>query len=299
VRYGSAVTGDHPRSSAAPVPWQAGLRALAQRLGVDPRYLRRVRWIHKAHAVRQAGGSLRQHLGLVLTAPEPDNFTYEIANDDALAEWVAAAARCDAATATRLVAEPRRDAVLQARLRAATAGHWLWTKRSPPFARRVGWYALARAAKPELIVEVGAHDGLGSLLLLRALQRNADEGGAGRLVSFDINPTAGWLVGADPRWELRIQSSGEGLPAVTAGGTVGMFVYDGWHTYDAERADLEVVADRLAPDGLLVSDDAQVTRALQQLAAERGLDYVEFQERPLHHFHPGVMTACARAPRRP
>lgn len=291
----SHVTAEESSVARAAMPWKARGRAAAQRIGVDPRYLRRLRWVHKAHAVRHSGASVSRNLGLVLAAPEPDNFTYEISNQAALADWVAVSSGATVADAAALVEEPQRDHVLMRQLTAATAGRWLWTKRSPPFGRRLGWYALVRATRPELIVEVGSHDGLGSLMMLRALERNADEGHPGRLVSFDVNPTAGWLVGSHPFWELRIQASGDGLAEVTAGHTVGVFLYDGWHTYDSERADLELVVDHLAPDGLLISDDAAVTGALRELADGRGLHYIEFHEHPIRHFHPGVTMACARA----
>ena len=62
------------------VPWRARARAIAQRAGLDPRYLRRVRWISKARSVRGVGAPIRSHLRFVLADPEPDNFTYELVN---------------------------------------------------------------------------------------------------------------------------------------------------------------------------------------------------------------------------
>jgi predicted O-methyltransferase YrrM len=268
---------------------------LAQRVGVDPRYLRRLRWIHKARAVHRSGGRLLANLPFVLVAPEPDNFTFAIANEPELAAWVTQVAGVDPADARRWIEEPAADAGLLERLHAATAGHWLWTKRTPQFGKRLGWYALARGLKPRLIVEVGAHDGLGSLLLLRALERNAEEGTDGRLASFDVNPTAGWLVGSHPRWDLRIESSSDGLPRLLAGpATLDMFVYDGWHSYEAERRDLEIAAAHLSARGVLVSDDAQVSRALSAVCEECGLEYFEFHERPVGHFHPGAVQGAGR-----
>jgi hypothetical protein len=115
------------------------------------------------------------------------------------------------------------------------------------------------------------------------------------LVSFDVNPAAGWLVGEHPQWQLRIQSSDEGLAEVLSPtAPVDMLVYDGWHTFDAEYADLRVAAGHLSSGGVLVSDDAQVTRALVHLCEELGFDYSEFQEVPLDHFYPGAVLAAGR-----
>lgn len=278
------------------LPWQARARAAAQRFGVDPRYLRRLRWLHKARTVRRDGGRIGQNLGFVLLDPETDNFTYEIANQPELVRWVAAVAGCELEAAQRFVAEPGQDQALAASLRDVTANRWLWTKPSPAFGKRLGWYALVRALRPGLIVETGVHDGLGSLLLLHALRRNLAEGAPGRLVSFDVNPTAGWIVGEDPLWDLQIRSSEEGLPeALTRG--VDMFIYDGWHSYADERRDLELAAARLAPEGTLISDDAQVTRALEHVCRELDFSYREFAEVPVGHFYPGAVLAAGR--RRP
>jgi hypothetical protein len=249
--------------------------------------------------VGQSGASIRRNSRFVLTDPEPDNFTYEITNEAELAAWIATVAGCDPGAAWTYIVEPRLDADLKSRLHEATAGRWSWTKRSPAFGKRLGWYALARAIRPELVIETGVHDGLGSLLLLRALERNLSDGSAGRLVSFDINPTAGWLVGTHPLWDLRIQPSREGLPEVLAlADQVGMFIYDGWHSYDDERWDLQTTAERLAAEGVLLSDDAQTTHALSDLCRERGLAYFEFQERPAQHFYPGSVLAAGRTTRR-
>jgi predicted O-methyltransferase YrrM len=264
-------------------------------MGVDPRYLRRLRWLQKARSVRSSNASLTRHWRFVLLSPEPHNFTFEIANLDELAQWAAAVADSSFDHAQAALDEVARDAVLAARLRAATSGRWWWTTRAPAFGKRLGWYALARMLRPRLVVEVGVDDGLGSLLLLRALERNAAEDHPGRLVSFDVNPAAGWLVDGRSLWDLRIESSSVGLPRLLEQeGELDLFIYDGWHSHAAERADLESAFPRLRPDGVLLSDDSQVTRALPEFCVEHGLELFEFHEIPLEHFHPGAVLAAGR-----
>jgi Methyltransferase domain len=277
------------------MPWHARARALAQRLGLDPRYIRRLRWISKARAVHRVGAPVHRHLRFVLTDPEPDNFTYELANQDELAAWVQAVSGAPAAEVGRVLGEPDADPVLRERLHETAGRHRWWSKPQPPFGKRRGWYALARLIRPGLIVESGVHDGLGSLLLLRALELNTAEGAGGRLVSFDINPAAGWIAGSDPRWALRIESSRTGLPALLAGGeAVGMFIHDSLHTYEHERWELATAGAHLAADGVLISDNVHVTPALSECSAELGLDYHEFAERPVAHFYPGAAMGAAR-----
>lgn len=275
------------------LPWAAKARGRVQAAGLDPRYVRRFRWLHKARAVRRSEARMREHLLFVLADPEPDNFTYQLANLDALVRWVDAVTGCGSATAQAYVSEPDSDAVLRHWVRAATSGRFLWTKAAPPFGKRVGWYALTRALGPRLTIETGVQDGLSSLLLLRALERNAEEGRGGRLVSFEVNPAGGWLVGRHPAWELRVESSGRGLPCLLDGGPpVDLFVYDGWHAYEAERADLLTALEHLSRRGILVSDDAQMTGALAGVCTAAGLSYHEFAERPRDHFYPGSVLGA-------
>jgi hypothetical protein len=275
--------------------WHATARDAAQRVGIEPRYLRRVRWISKARAVRRYGGRVREHVPYVLAGAEPDNFTYELANEGELASWVAAVAGVSRDRADGVFAEFRGDRALAERVRGATASHRLWSKASPPFGKRVAWYALARLVRPAVAIETGVHDGLGALAVLRALERNGQEGHAGRLVSFDINPTAGWIVGSHALWDMRLEPATRGLPSVLDGGPpVGLFIHDSLHTYENERAELDLGAAHLATDGVLVSDNAHVTRALADVCASSGLRYFEFRERPAGHFYPGGATGAGR-----
>ncbi|MFZ0043901.1 MAG: class I SAM-dependent methyltransferase [Solirubrobacteraceae bacterium] len=275
--------------------WHADARELAQRAGLDPRYLRRWRWISKARAVRRAGGSLSSNLGYVLTDPEPNNFSYELANESDMIAWVAAVARCSPDDARRVTDEAHSDPVLRQRLRAATEGHWAWSKPEPPFGKRLGWYALVRLLSPGLVIEAGVHDGLGSLLLLRALELNAGEGPQARLVSFDVNPAAGWLAAGHPGWELRLESTRSGLPTLLADAPqVDLFIHDSLHTYEHERFELRTVAPRLSPGGVLVSDNVHATPALTETSEEFGFEYHEFYERPRDHFYTGGAVGAAR-----
>jgi predicted O-methyltransferase YrrM len=245
--------------------------------------------------VRRARAPLHANVRYVLLDPEPDNFTYELANEVELAAWVQAVARGEPEQVNRVLAEVRADSVLAERLRRATARRWWWSKRSPPFGKRLGWYALTRLLKPALIVETGVHDGLGSLVLLRALERNAEEGTPGRLVSFDINPAAGWLVGTHPLWELRLESTQTGLDAVLdRGPPLGIFIHDSLHTYDNERYELRAAVSRLAPAGVLISDNAHATPALADTCAEFGLQMFAFHERSRDHFYAGGVMGAGR-----
>src|SRR5579864_3907395 len=139
--------------------WHARGREAAQRLGLDPRYLRRLRWVAKANAVREVGGKAHRNLRFVVADPEPDNFTYELANEHELAAWVAAVSGHPIERAAAALAEPGADPDLRSRLRDAAGARWWWSKPEPPLGKRRAWYALARLLRPALIIETGVHDG--------------------------------------------------------------------------------------------------------------------------------------------
>src|SRR5207249_3333385 len=147
---------------------------------------RRGAWIRKARTVRSyhSGRIPPGAIPYVLWDPEHENFTYDLANWDELTDVMAAALDIDRSAAERWAREAREDPVL-----ARVGGRR--QHRRARYGRRIGWYVAVRALRPSLVVETGVHEGLGSALLLRALQRNAPDGADGRLLSVDIDPKAG------------------------------------------------------------------------------------------------------------
>jgi hypothetical protein len=260
------------------------------RIGVDPRRLNRVRYLRKLRILRFYDRPIWWNLGYVLGDCEVDNFTYELENEDELARWLAATFSVDLATVHGLLIEARSNQAIYGRLREATGRRWS-TKTEPPLGRRLGWYVIVRLLKPRTIVETGIRDGLGSLVLLAALERNE----RGRLISTDIDSTAGWIVGAHPRWDRRILND----PAELAGlisDDVDLFLHDSLHTVEHETFELELAARQTT--ATLVSDNAHCSDVLREVAIRHNREFSYWQERPRAHFYGGggigVVLACER-----
>lgn len=273
-------------------PLQRGFDAAAPHIG-------RIRWIHKTRLLRAYDPRFWRHPGVaaryVLLDPEIDNFTYDLANRDELVAFLAAATGASATEVGALLAEADADPLLQ---QPAPLRRRLDRKRRPRYGRRLGWYVLVRLQRPAVVVETGIHDGLGSLLLLRALERNAQEGHPGELLSFDIDPSTGWLVDERHRgrWTRTIGSTYDVLESVIGDRRVGMLIHDSDHTYECERFEFGVgLAHRTHPL-TLVSDNAHATSALRDLCTEHGWEYRYFGERPADHFYPGAGIGLAIAP---
>jgi hypothetical protein len=235
------------------------------------------------HAGRVTGASVRW----LATSREHTNFTYDLSptNLEHLAWLVDTVTGCGVADARAWIDEASTDVELGAHVVA-------WTHQakragiSDPVARwgrRLGWYALVRATRPNLIVETGTDKGLGTCLLAAALRRN----GAGSLITVDVNPESGFLV--QPPYaavvERRIGDSIEILHDLDT--TVDMFIHDSLHTDEHERAELAALDGRFTDRSLVLSDNAHVTTALSEWAEINGRHFLYFAERPIDHWYPG------------
>jgi hypothetical protein len=257
--------------------------------------LSRLRWLRKARIARSYGASLRRSpltvLGFVLLDPEVDTFTYELANEHELVNVTAHALGVPPKQVAALFDEAREDPVLGTDL--ARRVRWRFDfKRRVRFGRRYAWYAIARELKPAVVVETGIKDGLGSVLLLRALERNAEEGAPGRLISFDLYPDKGWLVPERLRahWQPIFASTREALGPALEGLEVGMLVHDSDSSYATADFEYRTALHHAAPRLALVAGTAHHSDALPDLCAERGVPYHHFHDRPRRHVSPGSST---------
>lgn len=257
------------------------------------RRLSRVRWLTKRRILQRYDVSPREQPGVylryLLWDPEVESYSYEIANDDELCAFAAAHFGVTAEQARGFLAEARTDPELTVRLSERT--RWRFdAKTKLPVGNRLLWYVAARATKPELVVETGIYEGLGSLVLLRALERNAAEGVEGRLVSLDVDPQCGFLVRDDPalvaRWTKVIGWTSELLPEVVAGRPIGLLLQDTPHTEDNQRHEFGVALRQAADPLILIEGSGGYCPTMGELAEQLGVELLHFRERPADHFYP-------------
>ncbi len=265
-----------------PSGWQDRLRRLS-----------RLRWFEKARIVRGYGASLRADplgvAGYVLWDPEVGDFSYELDNEDELVGFLAQMLRVDDETIAGYLAEAHAarelTSDLSARVRRRTD-----QKRRVGLTHRVAWYAIARATKPALVVETGIKHGLGALVMLVALARNAQEGRAGRLISFDPDPFSGWAVPEHLRgsWQPVFKTSFDALDYVLEGQEVDLFICDTPPDHDTEAFEMRAALRHAAPGIVLIAGNGDRTTVLPELVAEHGGEYYFFDERPRHPVYPGA-----------
>ena len=144
-------------------------------------------------------------------------------------------------------------------------------------------YLMVRALRPKEVVETGVNRGNSTSAILRALHANS----SGHLTSIDL-PTTGagrfneggtWDTSHVPeggtgleipaylrdRWTLELGPSRDLLPGHEG---YDMFFHDSDHSYANQKFEYGVAVGRIAPGGLLASDDIRWSPAFGE--ASRG-----------------------------
>src|SRR3954470_2857953 len=168
---------------------------MAHQLRAGARRLNRLRWAAKLKSVRRAspGGSASRldKLRYVLWSPELGDLSFDIADPEHAAAFLADALEVPREDALAAWQEVVRDEQLRTDYELLRKSSLL--PRRLALSARAPWWVIVRLRKPRLVVETGVWYGLGSAMLLRALELNAQEGFDGHLISFDPDTTGGWL----------------------------------------------------------------------------------------------------------
>lgn len=256
----------------------------------------------KLWSLRQYGSSMRAHpfqaINFVLLDPELDNFTYDIANVDELRDFLASQLQVEKDVVSGYIRELEGDTAFRNELNAT-----LRTRRDrksvAKYGRRIGWYCIVRITHPQVVIETGVHDGLGSSVLLQALSRNRAEGHDGQLFGIDINPKAGWLIPERLRdhMTLLIEDSATAVPRIARENGIDVFLHDSDHRYQHEFQEFQTAAEGMRPGGIFMSDNSHATTALKDYAASVGREYAFWQERPKNHFYPGAGIGISVRPK--
>ena len=126
---------------------------------------------------------------------EYTNYTFNLSelNIEHLAWWVAAVSGAEVTQCRLWITECLQDREMQSYVLDLTrrSNRVGLADLEVRVSRRAGWYALIRALRPSFVVETGTDKGLGSVVIQSALMRN----GHGSLLTVDINPESGYLLG--------------------------------------------------------------------------------------------------------
>lgn len=282
--------------AVTPAPiWRAMKQAKARKKEAEARRNERARAAEYAELERtKAADFYRAYFApkvesiysTVQATGEFHNFTYELTerNLGYLVETISCALGRPREEIAGFIQEAQTDTEINAAALATTPK----VKVSCPFGRRLGWYAIARALKPRVIVETGVERGHGSLILCAALLRNASDGSPGRYFGTDIRPEAGQLL-AGKYASMGQILYGDSIESLTKlEGPIDLFINDSDHSADYEYREYKTVAGKLSPRAIILGDNAHVTDKLMQFSREAGRQFLFFKEEPLDHWYPGA-----------
>lgn len=276
------------------------MKALKRMIGPQWRFrthhLGRIRWLTKYRLMRtfQTDVGWRKRAAYVLFDPEIESFSYHLENEVETISTLAAALERPTEELLAYAAETRQDPELN-QLLTRHIGWRLDVKRRPPLGNRLAWYVLVRTCKPKLIVETGIYLGLGSLTLLRALARNAEEGEPGELMSFDTVPSAGSVVREPLRqgWRRFTGSTHDMLAPALDGRTVDMLFQDTPHTEENQRYEFGTALEHAGPRLLLLDASGGKAPTLRAMCSERSGAYHHVPMRSRGHIYPGATITFA------
>ncbi|MFO0698012.1 MAG: glycosyltransferase [Nitrospira sp.] len=240
---------------------------------------------------------LQELLAWLGTSNETTNLTYDLApaNIVHLAWLLSMVTALPLSEVQGFLTELDQDVALKNHIRQRTgeSSRRLTADVQARYGRRAGWYALVRALKPKVVVETGVDKGLGTCVLASALLRNRAEGHEGLLYATDIDSTAGFLFGSpyDQVGRIIYGDSIDTLKGMTE--PIDLFIADSAHTAEYERGEYDTVCQRLAPQAVVISDNAHVTQELALFAERTGRQFLYFQENPRAHFYPGAGMGIA------
>ena len=236
-----------------------------------------IMWLHcsleESNFTFELGERNRRHLAhfvsLVTARPpmEIDGYLRELQGDEALRAHYA-----------REIHRYGRLAPLEARLQVG---------------RRAGWYAVARALKPKVVIETGIERGHGALTLTAALLRNRADGFPGRYFGTELHPEMGKLL-SGPYADVGQIIYGDSATTLEAfAQPIDLFINDSDHSAAYEAREYRIIDGKMSPGGVILGDNAHVTDELMTFAEATGRQFLFFREEPKDHWYPGAGIGAA------
>ena len=226
-----------------------------------------------------------------LVSNEDTNFTYHITPDNIsyLAHTIAVVTNVPYVEILGYISEIQSDKTLIETIQDAIehSTEKRYSDKDVRLGRRVGWYALARALKPSIIVETGVDKGLGSVVLCAALLKNREEGHHGRYFGTDINPKAGFFLTGKYKevGEIIFGDSIQSLSKFTD--SIDLFINDSDHSSDYEYQEYVTITPLIREKTIILGDNAHVTNKLSEFSLKNNRKFLFFQEKPLNHWYQG------------
>ncbi|MEZ4904590.1 MAG: class I SAM-dependent methyltransferase [Spirosomataceae bacterium] len=238
-----------------------------------------------------------RYIKWLFLSKETTNLTYHLGDDNLiyLSRFVAIAIEKPYTEINGYFEEILKDEVLKKHIEDESQ-HGLDAFKSDKemrLARRIGWYAIVRAAKPTLVIETGVDKGLGSCVIAAALLKNKTEGFEGKYYGTDINPNAGFLFKPpySAMGKVLYGDSITSLKKITE--NIDIFINDSDHSASYEAQEYETIQHLLSDKSYIIADNAHCNTKLHEFALKTGRKFSYFQELPKNHWYQGASISVA------
>lgn len=223
---------------------------------------------------------------------EDTNLTYDLTDSNLhyMAQMIAVAVQKPVNEIVRYMEEAQNDKSLSSFVIESTQKSKFRSRADLKcsFGRRLGWYAVARALRPRVIVETGVDKGLGAVLLCAALLKNKEEGHGGRYFGTDIDPEAGYLLSGPYKTVGEVLFGDSIMSLKSVKDPIDLFINDSDHSCDYEWREYQAIKDKITVQTIILSDNAHITDALERFSSEMKRRFIFFKEEPKDHWYPGA-----------
>jgi hypothetical protein len=225
------------------------------------------------------------------------NFTYDLSdlNKHYLAALIAQVTGKDYQQINYYISELENDEILRCHIASIneSSNERYFADLSVKYGRRLGWYVIARATKPKVIIETGVDKGMGSCVLTSALLRNAEEGFPGFYFGTDINLNAGYLLSGIYSEYGKILYGDSIRSLEKFDQLIDLFINDSDHSAEYEEREYLTIEQKLSPMAYILGDNSHYTDKLLNFALATNRKFLFFQEKPVKHWYPGAGIGIA------
>ena len=237
-------------------------------------------------------GPLSNLIKWLFWSKEITNYSYDIEenNKKYLSSLIADILNVEFDTVMTYIREIEKDTELKQHIEDVTANSSLsfLADKEVKYGRRVGWYAFARALKPNIIIETGVEKGLGACVLAAALKRNKEEGYEGKYFGTDNDITAGYLFSGDYA-DYGSILYGDSIESLTKfGSKIDLFINDSDHSEEYEADEYNTIANKLSEHAIVLGDNSHVTNKLLNFSLKTNRHFIFFQDKPSEHWYSGA-----------
>lgn len=223
-----------------------------------------------------------------LTSKEVTNFTYDISelNIKYLSSIISDATDVNIVKINSYIDEINANENLQNQysIKLNASIHASRLDERLKLGRRIGWYAIIRALKPQVVVESGIDAGIGALAILEALKLNDQENFKGEYIGIDIAENAGSLIKDDYQKFSKIiyRDSIETIKSIKS--KIDLFISDSNHDPLYESQEYEAILPKLSKNGMILADNAHCSDALYEFSIKYNRIFKYFHEMPVNHW---------------